>query len=100
MRLIIAEKPSLARAIVAALPGHSHRERHHIDCSGGDIVAWCAEHILEMAPPADYAAELETRTLDTLPIVPDAWKHRVTSGELVDSPSKTAPESHSSRALR
>ena len=85
MRLIIAEKPSLARAIAAALPGQSRRIANHIQCSTGDVVAWCAGHVLEMAPPEDYSESLQTWSLDTLPIVPQNWKHRVSARELVES---------------
>lgn len=85
MRLIIAEKPSLARAIAAALPGTPRKLGHHIECPGGIAIAWCAGHVLEVAPPEDYAPELKLWAFDPLPIVPDAWKHRVTTRDLVDS---------------
>jgi len=85
MRLIIAEKPSLARAIAAAMPGNSRQAGHHLQCSNGDVVAWCAGHILETAPPEDYTAGLKHWSLETLPIIPDHWKHRVSRPELVDS---------------
>jgi len=77
MRLIIAEKPSLARAIAAALPGQSRRIANHIQCSTGDVVAWCAGHVLEMAPPEDYSESLRTWSLDTLPIVPKDSSGRI-----------------------
>ncbi len=51
MRLFIAEKPSLARAIADALPGSAQRRDGYLECSNGDVVAWCAGHILELAPP-------------------------------------------------
>ena len=51
MRLFIAEKPSLARAIADALPSPQKRARLSIECSNGDVVAWCAGHILQTAPP-------------------------------------------------
>lgn len=85
MRLIIAEKPSLARAIAAALPGSARQVDQHLECGGGDVVAWCAGHILEVAPPEDYAAEWKSWSLDPLPIVPTDWRHRVTRRELVGS---------------
>ncbi len=85
MRLIIAEKPSLARAIAAAIPGQHRRCQHHIECSTGDIIAWCAGHVLKLAPPEDYSEALKTWTFEALPIVPTSWKHRVSARELVDS---------------
>src|SRR5690606_7061597 len=83
--LIIAEKPSLARAIAAALPGQQRRSKHSIQCGEGDVVAWCAGHVLEMAPPEDYSPTFASWTLETLPIVPERWLHRVSSRELVDN---------------
>jgi len=85
MRLVVAEKPSLARAIAAAIPGPHRRSQHHIECATGDIVAWCAGHVLEMAPPEDYSAALATWALDTLPVIPRQWRHRIAAPELVAS---------------
>jgi DNA topoisomerase III len=85
MRLIIAEKPSLARAIAAALSGSAERVGHHLQCALGDVIAWCAGHVLELAPPEDYSAALKAWSLETLPILPSTWRHRVTARELVDS---------------
>jgi DNA topoisomerase-3 len=84
MRLFIAEKPSLARAIADALPAPQRRARLHIEC-GSDVVAWCAGHILAMAPPEAYADEYKTWRLEHLPIAPRAWKLDVSAPELLGS---------------
>jgi DNA topoisomerase-3 len=85
MRLFIAEKPSLARAIAEALPGPQKCVRSHIECGGGDVVAWCAGHILQMAPPESYGEAYKTWRLESLPITPSDWKLEVSSPELVAS---------------
>ncbi len=85
MRLFIAEKPSLARAIAEALPGPQKRVRSHIECGAGDVVAWCAGHILQMAPPEAYGDAYKTWRLESLPITPRDWKLEVSSPELVAS---------------
>ncbi|HTB72988.1 MAG TPA: DNA topoisomerase 3, partial [Polyangiaceae bacterium] len=85
MRLFIAEKPSLARAIAEALPGPHKRVRSHIECGAGDVVAWCAGHILQMAPPESYGEAYKTWRLETLPIAPRDWKLEISSPELVAS---------------
>lgn len=73
MRLIIAEKPSLARAIADALPGRSAKRDGYIEA--GDIrVTWCIGHLLEQAPPDDYDERFKRWSLEHLPIVPDKWK--------------------------
>ena len=38
MRLFIAEKPSLARAIADVLPAPQRRSRTHIECGSRDVV--------------------------------------------------------------
>ena len=73
MRLIIAEKPSLAQAIAEALPGYSKREDGAIVC-GDTTVTWCLGHLLEQAPPEAYDATDKQWRLDRLPIVPQQWK--------------------------
>jgi len=73
MRLIIAEKPSLARAIAEALPGASRRENGAL-VVGETTVTWCLGHLLEQAPPDAYDPALKQWRLDHLPILPTTWK--------------------------
>jgi DNA topoisomerase-3 len=75
MRLFIAEKPSLARAIAGVLPLPQRRYRDHFQC-GDDIVAWCVGHILEPVMPEQYDRKYAQWALDDLPIVPREWKLR------------------------
>jgi len=53
MRLYIAEKPSLGKAIAENLPGLKSREDGFIRV-GADVVTWAHGHILELAPPEAY----------------------------------------------
>ncbi|MCP1366339.1 DNA topoisomerase, partial [Halomonas sp. BBD48] len=73
MRLIIAEKPSLARAIADALPGHVSREEGSLRV-GQTQVSWCLGHLLEQAAPDAYDPRYKQWRLDHLPIVPQQWK--------------------------
>nr|WP_298249147.1 DNA topoisomerase III [uncultured Halomonas sp.] len=73
MRLIIAEKPSLARAIADALPGAPRKQEGAI-AVGDTTVTWCLGHLLEQAPPDAYDPALKQWRLDTLPILPERWK--------------------------
>ena len=82
MRLIIAEKPSLARAIAAVLPNPQKRG-DRIECADGTTVAWCAGHILELAPPDAYDPAYKQWALEHLPIVPREWRNTVTSPDLL-----------------
>ena len=78
MRLFIAEKPSLGRAIAQYLPvkglpqGAQGRGATHI-IAGDDVVSWCFGHLLEMAEPDDYNAAYKRWSFNTLPIVPTDW---------------------------
>ena len=56
MRLFIAEKPSVAKAIVNEL-GVVKRNNGYIECSGQNYVTWCFGHLLEQAEPDAYTAE-------------------------------------------
>lgn len=72
MRLFIAEKPSLARAIAEAI-GNPVKTRTHIDC-GSDRVTWCIGHIMEQAPPEAYGKEFAPPwDLRPLPVLPEKW---------------------------
>nr|WP_273423243.1 DNA topoisomerase III [Halomonas sp.] len=73
MRLIIAEKPSLARAIADALPGGGQCQEGAIIC-GDTTVTWCLGHLLEQAPPEAYDPADKQWRLDRLPIVPGTWQ--------------------------
>ena len=74
MKLYIAEKPSLGRAIAAALPKPQKNHKTHIELANGDVVSWCIGHILAQADPEDYDAELKKWRMDNLPIVPQQWQ--------------------------
>jgi DNA topoisomerase-3 len=82
MRLFIAEKPSLARAIADVLPGPQQRRDGHIQC-GDDLVAWCAGHILELAQPEAYDPAFRQWRAEHLPIAPREWKLEPSTPELL-----------------
>lgn len=74
LRLFVAEKPSLGRAIAEALGG-SHKACHgYIEISNGDCVSWCIGHLLEQASPDDYDKSLKQWRRESLPIIPEHWK--------------------------
>lgn len=75
-RLFIAEKPSLGRAIAAALPGPKKNEQGFIRCGSGDVVTWCIGHLLEQVEPDAYDERYKKWNLADLPIVPEQWQLR------------------------
>lgn len=75
-RLFIAEKPSLGRAIAAALPGPKKNDQGFIRCGNGDVVTWCIGHLLEQVEPDAYDDRYKKWNLLDLPIVPEQWQLR------------------------
>ena len=79
MKLFIAEKPSLARAIAAGI-GTGKNEDGYISLNGGEeIVTWCFGHILEQLSPSEYDEKYQKWRMEDLPIVPSQWKLKVKS---------------------
>ena len=76
MRLFIAEKPSLARAIAENLPGGSQKGNGCIIC-GEDVVTWCYGHILEQFTPDEYGEKYKHWHMEDLPIIPGEWKLKI-----------------------
>ncbi|PVX32653.1 DNA topoisomerase-3 [Pasteurella langaaensis DSM 22999] len=74
MRLFIAEKPSLARAIADVLPKPHTRGDGFIRCGDNDCVTWCVGHLLEQAEPDAYNPIFKQWRLEHLPIVPEKWQ--------------------------
>ncbi|MEZ9530838.1 DNA topoisomerase III [Vibrio sp. 10N.286.51.F4] len=75
-RLIIAEKPSLGRAIAAALPNPQKKDQGFIKCGNGDVVTWCIGHLLEQVEPDAYDDRYKKWNLADLPILPEQWQLR------------------------
>ena len=74
MRLFIAEKPSLARAIAEGL-GKGGKDAGCIRC-GSDVVTWCFGHVLKQCDPEDYKPEYESWRREYLPIIPATWRNK------------------------
>lgn len=77
MHLYIAEKPSLARAIAAALPGPHEKGQGWIRCGKGPdaaTVSWCIGHLLEPAEPARYNPAWKKWRIEDLPMFPEPWQ--------------------------
>ena len=73
MRLYIAEKPSVGRALAACLPGPHRRGTGYIE-TGGGIVTWLFGHVLRQAEPEEYDPKLRRWRMEDLPILPNTWK--------------------------
>ena len=69
MRVFIAEKPSLARAIFEALGGNPNTQKQNgYYQNNSDIVTWCYGHMLELFDPEDYDESLKKWRFSDLPL--------------------------------
>ena len=80
MRLIIAEKPSLGRAIADVLKKPLKKHEGYIESASGDVVTWCIGHLLEQEEPDAYDPAFKKWQLEHLPIVPEQWQLRPRKG--------------------
>ncbi len=73
MKLIIAEKPSLARNIVAGIGKMEKKDGYYINSDY--IVTWAIGHLFSLADIESYTGSEDTHwTLDDLPCIPDKFK--------------------------
>ena len=72
MKLIIAEKPQVGRAIADAIPGAASSSNGYIT-KGDYVITWALGHLLDLKDPEDYDEELKNWSLDALPIYFPNW---------------------------
>ena len=75
MKLIIAEKPSVAQTIAAAL-GAKGKKDDYIE-GNGYLISWCVGHLVQLAEAAAYGEQYKKWSYDSLPILPQEWKYTV-----------------------
>ena len=73
--LVIAEKPSVAQSYAKNLSAYK-REDGYLE-GESCIVSWCLGHLAEYAQPEEYDPKYEKWQFDDLPILPVAWKLKV-----------------------
>jgi len=72
-KLIVCEKPSVAKSIAAVLEANERKDGFFI--GNGNIVSWCLGHLLELAAPDAYGTQYAKWRYEDLPIIPQEWKH-------------------------
>jgi DNA topoisomerase-3 len=72
MKVVIAEKPSVARDIADVL-NITTKRKGYIE-GRGCAVTWAFGHLVTLQEPGEYDPALKRWSLDTLPFVPDEFK--------------------------
>ena len=78
MRLVIAEKPSVAMALASVIGARSRRDGFME--GNGYLVSWCVGHLVGLCDAADYDERYRKWNYDDLPIVPEKWKKKILEG--------------------
>lgn len=75
MKLVIAEKPSVAISIAKVLGANSRRDGY---IEGNNyIVSWCVGHLIRMSNPESYDEKYRKWDMADLPIFPDNYKYEI-----------------------
>ena len=73
LTLVIAEKPSVGRDLVAVLPGAFTKHEGYLE-GPEHVVTWAVGHLVQLADPDEYDDRFKKWRMADLPIVPDRFK--------------------------
>ena len=76
MKLIITEKPSVAREFAKVLNVGTNNKGGYYE-SNEWIITWCIGHLVTMSYPEVYDENLKWWRLDTLPFIPKDYKYEI-----------------------
>jgi DNA topoisomerase-3 len=75
LKLVIAEKPSVAMSIAKVIGANSRKDGY---VEGNNyIVSWCVGHLVRMSNPETYDERYKRWNIADLPIFPDNYKYEV-----------------------
>lgn len=76
MKLVIAEKPSVALTLAKAIGANTKKDGY---CEGnGYIVSWCVGHLIQMSNPDKINSQWKIWSLGNLPMIPKEYKYEIT----------------------
>ena len=78
MKLVIAEKPSVAQSLAKVI-GANKRQDGYLE-GNGYLVSWCVGHLVELSAPERYDERYAKWRLEDLPILPERWLYEVSQG--------------------
>lgn len=75
MKLVIAEKPSVAMSIAKIIGAKNKKDGYY---EGNDYrVSWCVGHLVQMANPDSYDEKYKKWRIEDLPIIPKEYKYEI-----------------------
>lgn len=78
MKLVIAEKPSVAMALAQVVSATARKDGYME--GNGYLVSWCVGHLVRLCDAADYDEKYRKWIYDDLPIIPVQWKKKALEG--------------------
>jgi len=75
MKLVIAEKPSVAISIAKVIGANKKKDGYYE--GNGYSVSWCVGHLIQMANPDVYDEKYAKWNMADLPIIPSDYKYEV-----------------------
>ena len=75
MKLVLAEKPSVAKTLSAVLNANKREDGFFI--GGGYIVTWAVGHLVEFARADEHDPKFAKWRYADMPIIPKEWKYNV-----------------------
>ena len=75
-KLIITEKPSVAREFASALKENMKKCNGYME-SDNYVITWCVGHLVTMCYPDAYDPALKRWNLETIPFVPKVYKYQI-----------------------
>lgn len=75
MKVVIAEKPSVAKSIGEAI-GANNRKNGYLE-GNGYYVTWCVGHLIELVTAEKYNPAWKKWSYETLPIIPEKWSYEI-----------------------
>ena len=75
MKLVIAEKPSVAISIAKVIGANKKKDGYYE--GNGYRVSWCIGHLIQMANPDAYDKKYAKWNMADLPIIPKEYKYEV-----------------------
>ena len=75
-KLIVAEKPSVAKAIAAAIAPGCKQRRGYLE-GNGYLISWCYGHLAKLADASYYDAGYTKWNMKDLPILPRSFRFSI-----------------------